>query len=86
MTEHSGRSGTDYSNARPATVSLPLGDLAFHGRGFDLSLAAANKSPNKIKSYLEAVAQLDPFLAAHGMPLDVANIRGSMSSPSSSTS
>jgi hypothetical protein len=40
-----------------------------------LSLPAANKRPNTIKSYLEAVEQLDAFLAARGMPRDVANIR-----------
>jgi hypothetical protein len=29
------------------------GDLSFHARGFELSLASANKRPNTIKSYLE---------------------------------
>ena len=63
---------------RPAQASTPqstAGDLAFHARGFALSLAAANKRPNTIKSYLEACEQLDAFLAARGMPRDVANIR-----------
>lgn len=61
-----------------APTSAPqntAGDLAFHARGFELSLAAANKRPNTIKSYLEAVEQLDAFLAAKGMPRDVENIR-----------
>ena len=50
------------------------GDLAFHARGFELSLASANKRPNAIKSYLEAVTQLDAFLAVRGMPRDVEGI------------
>jgi site-specific recombinase XerD len=61
--------------APTSDLESTAGDLAFHARGFDLSLAAANKSPNTIKSYLEAVAQLDAFLAAQGMPRDVAYIR-----------
>ena len=60
----------------PASVSQSTaGDLAFHARGFELSLASANKRPNTIKSYLEAVTQLDAFLAARGMPRDVEAIR-----------
>jgi site-specific recombinase XerD len=60
----------------PASIAQSTaGDLAFHARGFELSLAAANKRPNTIKSYLEAVTQLDAFLAAKGMPRDVEAIR-----------
>ncbi|MEA2653120.1 MAG: hypothetical protein QOI37_347, partial [Chloroflexota bacterium] len=62
-------------SAPTSTRSLTVGDLAFHARGFELSLGSANKRPNTIKSYLEAVAQLDAFLASKGMPRDVENIR-----------
>lgn len=61
--------------ASASTGQSTVGDLAFHARGFELSLVAANKRPNTIKSYLEAVEQLDAFLGAHGMPRDVENIR-----------
>jgi site-specific recombinase XerD len=61
--------------APASTAQSTAGDLAFHARGFELSLASANKRPNTIKSYLEAVVQLDAFLGVHGMPRDVENIR-----------
>jgi hypothetical protein len=50
-------------------------DLPANARGFALHLAAANKTPNTIKAYQEAVAQLDRFLDDKGMPRDVANVR-----------
>lgn len=52
----------------PADV---LPNLASFGR----HLRAANKSPMTIKSYTEAIRQLDAFLEARGMPRAVANIR-----------
>ena len=61
--------------ASASTAQSTAGDLAFHARGFELSLASANKRPDTVKSYLEAVEQLDAFLAAQGMPRDVENIR-----------
>jgi site-specific recombinase XerD len=61
--------------APASTAQSTPGDLAYHARGFELSLVAKNKRPNTIKSYLEAVEQLDAFLGAHGMPRDVENIR-----------
>jgi site-specific recombinase XerD len=61
--------------APASTAQSTAGDLAFHARGFELSLASANKRPNTIKSYLEAVEQLEVFLGAQGMPRDVQNIR-----------
>lgn len=48
-----------------------LPNLASFGR----HLRAANKSPTTIKSYTEAVRQLDAFLEARGMPRAVAHIR-----------
>lgn len=62
-------------SAPASTAQSTAGDLAFHARGFALSLASANKRPNTIKSYLEAVTQLEAFLAAKGMPRDVEAIR-----------
>jgi site-specific recombinase XerD len=50
------------------------GDVLINGTSFARHLRAANKSPNTIKSYLEAVTQFDTFLAEHGMPRDVAAI------------
>ena len=61
--------------ASASTAQSTAGHLAFHARGFELSLVAGNKRPNTIKSYLEAVEQLDAFLRAHGTPHDVENIR-----------
>ena len=63
------------ASAPTSAAQSTAGDLAFHARGFELSLASANKRPNTIKSYLEAVTQLDAFLAAKGMPRDVEAIR-----------
>ncbi|HUG29249.1 MAG TPA: tyrosine-type recombinase/integrase [Candidatus Limnocylindria bacterium] len=48
-----------------------LPNLASFGR----HLRAANKSPLTIKSYTEAIRQLDAFLAARGMPRAVAVVR-----------
>jgi site-specific recombinase XerD len=41
---------------------------------FELSLRSQNKSPATIKTYCTAVDQLATFLAARGMPTEVANI------------
>lgn len=62
-------------SAPASTAHSTAGDLAFHARGFELSLGSQRKLPNTIKSYLEAVSQLDAFLAAKGMPRDVEAIR-----------
>src|SRR5262245_38776728 len=55
--------------------STARGDIPANARSFGRSLRAANKSPNTIKAYLEAVTQLDAFLADRGMPQRVAAIR-----------
>jgi site-specific recombinase XerD len=61
--------------APTSTAQSTAADLDFHARGFELSLASQRKRPNTIKSYLEAVEQLDGFLTAKGMPRDVENMR-----------
>ncbi len=43
-------------------------DIPANATSFARSLRAANKSPNTIKAYLDAVARLDAFLEAQGMP------------------
>lgn len=63
------------TSAPASTAHSTVGDLAFHARGFGLSLASNNIRPNTIKSYGEGVALLDAFLTARGMPRDVENIR-----------
>jgi site-specific recombinase XerD len=49
-------------------------DIPTNAQSFARHLRAANKSPNTIKAYLDAVARLDAFLDAHGMPRAVAAI------------
>jgi site-specific recombinase XerD len=51
------------------------GDLAANATSFARHLRAANKSLNTLRSYMEAVTQLDAYLAEHGMPTDVATVR-----------
>src|SRR4051812_35347193 len=51
------------------------GDIPANARSFARSLRAANKAPNTIKAYLDAVARLDAFLGSQGMPQAVAGIR-----------
>jgi site-specific recombinase XerD len=50
------------------------GDVAANATSFARHLRGANKSPNTIKSYLEATTQFDEFLADRGMPREVAAI------------
>ena len=58
------------ANATPSQVSLPV--LA---ESYRLSLEAQNKSPRTIQTYLEAIARLDTFLVANGLPRAVPDIR-----------
>jgi site-specific recombinase XerD len=51
------------------------GDLAANATSFARHLRAANKSPNTLRSYMEAVSQLDAYLGMHGMPRDVATVQ-----------
>jgi site-specific recombinase XerD len=57
-----------------AAESTAAPDIAANATSFARSLRAANKSPNTIKAYLDAVARLDAFLEARGMPRAVASI------------
>lgn len=57
-----------------AAESTSVGDIPANAQSFARHLRAANKSPNTIKAYLDAVRRLDAFLDAHGMPRAVATI------------
>ncbi len=50
------------------------GDLPLHATGFELSLRAADRSDNTVKSYLASIVLLDEFLASRGMPRHVEGI------------
>jgi site-specific recombinase XerD len=54
--------------------STAAADIPANAQSFARHLRAANKSPNTIKAYLDAVARLDAFLEARGMPRTVATI------------
>jgi site-specific recombinase XerD len=54
--------------------STAAADIPANAQSFARHLRAANKSPNTIKAYLDAVARLDAFLEVHGMPRTVATI------------
>jgi site-specific recombinase XerD len=54
--------------------STAASDFPANALSFARHLRAANKSPNTIKAYLDAVARLDGFLLARGMPRAVATI------------
>ena len=51
------------------------GDIGVNLDSFRRHLAAENLSPRTVQAYLEATGQFARFLAAQGMPQDVANIR-----------
>ena len=57
-----------------AAESTAAGDIPANAQSFARHLRAANKSPNTTKAYLDAVARLDAFLEARGMPRAVAAI------------
>ena len=54
--------------------STPASDVPANALSFARHLRAANKSPNTIKAYLDAVGRLDTFLEGRGMPRAVAAI------------
>lgn len=60
----------------PATVPIVTsGDLGDNATSFGRHLRASNLTPETIRTYLESTRQLAAFLAAQGMPTDVASIR-----------
>ncbi len=61
------------TDAGEDTASSP--DVLLNLSAFVPHLRAANRSPNTIRGYVEAVEKFDAFLAAQGMPRAVANIR-----------
>ena len=58
-----------------AADGTATGDLGANAKLFARHLRAGNRSPATITSYMAAVRHLDDFLAANGMPRDVANMR-----------
>ena len=54
--------------------STSVGDIPANAQSVARHLRAANKSPNTIKAYLDAVSRLDAFLEARGMPRSVGTI------------
>jgi site-specific recombinase XerD len=50
-------------------------DIAANAQSFGRHLRAGNKAPLTIRSYLDAVAMFDAFLATRGMPRAVASLR-----------
>jgi site-specific recombinase XerD len=54
--------------------STPASDVPANAQSFARHLRAANKSPDTIKAYLDAVARLDAFLEGRGMPRAVTAI------------
>ena len=54
--------------------STAASDIPANALSFARHLRAANKSPNTIKAYLDAVTRLDGFLEGCGMPRTVATI------------
>jgi hypothetical protein len=52
-----------------------VGELALLAESFRRALKAANRSPRTVETYLEAVKQLDAFLARTGGPRAVREIR-----------
>lgn len=62
-------------SAAPTAPILAVGDLEANATSFRRHLRAANLSPATQRTYLASLDRLSDFLAAQGMPTDVANIR-----------
>ena len=58
-------------------ISSPAaeGDIVSNSSSFARHLRAENLSPKTVRTYLEAVTQLDAFLGSNGMPRLLANVR-----------
>jgi len=61
--------------AKTAPAVAIGGDYPLLARSFERSLRAENKSPRTIQAYSEAVRLFGEYLAAQGMPTNVADIR-----------
>jgi hypothetical protein len=63
--------------AAGAAGSMPLsvGDITPSIDSFRRHLQASNAAPRTVTTYLEATGQFAAFLAAHGIPTDIADIR-----------
>jgi site-specific recombinase XerD len=59
----------------PSASIETQGDIAVNIADFSRHLSAENVSPRTRQTYVESARQLAGFLAAHGMPQDVAKIR-----------
>ncbi|MBI2964724.1 MAG: phage integrase N-terminal SAM-like domain-containing protein, partial [Chloroflexi bacterium] len=60
---------------KPASTIIARGDVVGNITSFRRHLAAANRSPRTIKTYLEAAHLLAGYLTEYGMPADVAMVR-----------
>jgi hypothetical protein len=65
----------DLAAGRRAVIPPIVGDIAPSIDSFRRHLLASNIAPRTISTYLEGATQLADYLAAHGMPTDVAAIR-----------
>jgi site-specific recombinase XerD len=59
----------------PAVVIVDRGDLVGNAESFARHLRASNLSPRTIQTYMEAVGAFTRFLAAKGMPANIAAIK-----------
>ncbi len=61
--------------ATPTRTIVIHGDLGANAASFARHLRASNLAPRTVRTYLEGVARLADYLAAQGMPTDIAAIR-----------
>lgn len=66
---------TKAAQSRASRSAAEVGDIAALIPSWERSLRAANKSPRTLETYGESARQLQAFLAAQGMPTDVAKVR-----------
>lgn len=66
---------TKATQSKAASSAAEIGDMAALIPSWERSLRAAGKSPRTLETYRESARQLQAFLAAQGMPTDVAKIR-----------
>lgn len=61
--------------AQTTSTIIARGDIVGNITSFRRHLAAANRSPRTIKTYLEAARLLADFIAGNGMPADVGKLK-----------